>query len=188
MKEVKPEFNKCKLIKKLVEIASGFEDIGIRSRKRPIPELKKIYAKLCKIFTSASLQSIGEVLGNYDHATTLHAINTFDNLFDSKGLDLLDLYKELFDKLNKEKSLLLEAEVKGELPLTITELHQKFRISLIKIIEKGHSIINRKEERIKQLEPLLKELLEITDPSKEIDDFSQYFSLRATINSILLKK
>lgn len=185
-----PEQKKCERIKKLVEVASGFENIGQRTRKRPVPELKKIYSKLCKTFTSASLSTIGQSLGGYDHATALHAITTFDNLLESNGLDCLDLYKELFDKLNKEKSLLAEAEGKGEIPLTIPELHQKFRISLIKIIEKGHSIINRKEERIKKLEPLLEELLELTDPAnpKERNDLSKYFSLRAKINSLLLKK
>ena len=182
-----PEQKKCERIKSLVEIASGFDDIGKRTRKRPAPELKKIYSKLCKLFTSASLATIGESLGGYDHTTALQAIITFDNLLESNGLDYLDLYKELFDKLNKKKSLL---EGKGEIPLTIPELHQKFRISLINIIEKGHSIINRKEERIKKLEPLLEELLELTDPAnpKERNDLSKYFSLRSEINSLLLKK
>lgn len=184
-----PEQKKCERIKKLVEVASGFENIGQRTRKRPVPELKKIYSKLCKTFTSASLLTIGQSLGGYDHATALHAITTFDNLLESNGLDYLDLYKELFDKLNKEKSLLAEAEGKGEIPLTIPELHQKFRISLIKIIEKGHSIINRKEERIKKLEPLLEELLKLTDPTIEEEiNATKYFILRAKINSLLLKK
>lgn len=181
-----PEQNKCKRIKKLVEIASGFEDIGQRTRKRPVPELKKIYAKLCKTFTSASLQLIGESLGGYDHATALHAITTFDNLFNTNGLDYINIYKDLFDKLNKERSLLSEAEGKGEIPLTIPELHQKFRISLIKIIEKGHSIINRKEERIKILEEALEEAFIIIDPSKE-NYIDELLIARAKIKRALLK-
>ena len=181
-----PERNKCERIKKLIEITSGVEDAGKRTRKRPFPELKKIYCKLCKLFTFASLEVIGDVMGKYDHATVLHAIKTFDNLQQTKGLDLAEIYDKVFNKLHEERTSLSEAEGKKEIPLTIPELHQKFRISLIKIIEKGHSVINKKSSRIEELEDLLQEAFEIIEPDKEAS-LEDIYSLRAKIKRTLLK-
>jgi hypothetical protein len=181
-----PERNKCERIKKLVELASNCEDVGKRTRKRPFPELKKIYAKLCKLFTLASLEVIGDVLGGYDHATALHAINTFDDLISSNGLDLLEVYENVFKKLTEERKALSEAEGKGEVPLTVHELNQKYRISLIKIIEKGHSIINKKDDRIKVLELLLNESFELTNPDFK-RSLEELYSFRARLKRELLK-
>lgn len=188
MKELNIESKKCKKIKKLIEEASGIKDIGIRSRKRPVQEFKKFYCKLCKIFTKASLQTIGETLGEYDHATALHAIKTFDNLSETNGLNYSETYFELFERLKKDKSILRQKDE----PVHFSNLkdQEEFRISLIKIIEKGHSIINRKEEKVNKLEDLIKNLLELTDPAnpKERSDFSKFYSLREEINLFLSKK
>lgn len=178
---------KCKLIKSLLQSLSGIEDIGFRSRKRPYPEVKKIYCKLCKKFTTASLSVIGEVLGNYDHATALHAINSFDDLYDTNGLDHSELYEEAKERLQEEMNALSELESSGkEIPETIFELHQKHLISLIKIIEKGHSIINKRQEQIHNLKELVERAFEALDPKKEIDN-EELFSLRTEIKRTLLK-
>lgn len=188
MEEINIEAIKCKKIKKLIEETSGINDIGIRSRKRTIQEFKKFYCKLCKIFTTASLQAIGETLGEYDHATALHAIKTFDDLSETKGFTYFESYVEIFEKLKTDKTLL---QYKSK-PVHFSNFksQEEFRISLIKIIEKGHSIIHRKEEKFNKLEDLIKNLLELTDPAnpKERSDFSKFYSLREEINLFLSKK
>lgn len=150
-----PELNKCKRIKLLIENASGVQNIGERSRKRPYPELKKIYSKLCNEFTFAPLEIIGEVLGNYNHATIIYSINTFEDLADNNGLDFLEVYKIVFNQIQQERKDVHEFQTKKKVPPTASEVNQKFRISLIKIIEKSHSIINKQKLRIEELEKLL---------------------------------
>lgn len=97
---------KCKKIKSIIENVYGIKNIGLRSRKRPYPEIKKVYSKLCKTYTNASLCVIGEVLGGYDHATISHSINTFDDLYDYNGLDYIDLFLEAEEKVKEQNNLL----------------------------------------------------------------------------------
>lgn len=138
---------KCECIKRLVEQAASVQDIGNRTRTRPFPELKKIYSKLCKIFTSASFEVIGEVLGGYDHATIMHAVRTFDDLHESNGLDCLLVFEEVFLKIKDNKNLLKKPRRKPADP--------NAKISFIKLVEKYRSIIRKKDARIEALEQFI---------------------------------
>jgi len=102
----------CKNIKNIIERISGTLDIGIKSRKRPIPDLKKIYCNLCKKHTNASLNTIAKSLNqNYDHSSVMAGIKEINNLIDVNQFLLFKLYKkcdiavEEFIELNqKEKT------------------------------------------------------------------------------------
>lgn len=142
-----PDRYKCERIKKLVEEAASVDDIGKRTRHRPFPELKKIYSKLCKIYTQASFQVIGDVLGKYDHATILHAVKTFDDLQESNGLDCLLVFEEVFLKIKDNKNLLKKPRRKPADP--------DAKVSFIKLVEKYRSIIRKKDARIKALEQFI---------------------------------
>lgn len=54
--------------------------IKLRTRKRAIVEPRQIAMHLLKRNTKHSLSQIGKMLGNYDHATVLHASKTVINL------------------------------------------------------------------------------------------------------------
>lgn len=156
------EKQKCIRIKKLVETISKVSDIGKRTRKKPFPEYKKIYAKLCLQFTKSSLQVIGDVLGGakpYDHATIIHAHDSFNDLFSTNGLDLPDIYKKAVIQLNKEKDLFKELD-NEEIPLSLFKLNQSNRIKLFKIITKSHSIINKQQQQINFYKNKFEELLQ----------------------------
>lgn len=87
----------CKVIKTRIEALSGIKDIGIKSRKREIADLKSIYCKLAKEFAVVSLENIGSALRDkYDHASVSHNINKFDHL----GPQLM--YYDIYDILSKE--------------------------------------------------------------------------------------
>lgn len=87
----------CKVIKTRIEALSGIKDIGIKSRKREIADLKSIYCKLAKEFAVVSLENIGSALRDkYDHASVSHNINKFDHL----GAQLM--YYDIYDILSKE--------------------------------------------------------------------------------------
>lgn len=93
--------HKCDLIKYLVEKHSGFKDIGIKSRDDKLPDLKKIYCKLCKEHTKASLKTIADSLSYcYNHASVLYNINKFDDLLETNQLHHVQVYNSVSEVLN----------------------------------------------------------------------------------------
>ena len=92
-------------LKKLIEGLSDIENIGIKSREAPIPDLKKIFCKLAVKYANPlnyPLKSIGMCLGNnYDHSSVIAAVKAFDNLYERDQLRFSYIY-ELLDKSLKQ--------------------------------------------------------------------------------------
>ncbi len=63
------------------------KDIQTKSRKREVVQARQIAMYLARKHTKNSLSSIGEQIGNRDHATVLHACKTITDLLDiDKGI------------------------------------------------------------------------------------------------------
>jgi len=91
---------KCQRIKFLVEQFSGIKNIGGDSRLPVIADMKKIYCKLAKETTNASLETIGFNLnGKYTHASVLNAIKNFDDLYPTKQLNKREIYIEILEAI-----------------------------------------------------------------------------------------
>ena len=179
---------KCRQIKTLLQSLSGIEDIGKRSRERPYPEYKQMFCKLCKEFTKASLSMIGEVLGGYNHATALHNYKKFDDLLETHGLDNLRIYIEAKDLISKQFISFEQTSILSKnSPEELLQLQAKNRIALIRVIEKSHSVINKKDCLIKSLEPLLRKAsLLLKNPTEE--NKQERLILSTTIIRTLSKK
>ncbi|MGD2113408.1 MAG: helix-turn-helix domain-containing protein [Acidobacteriota bacterium] len=103
--------DKCTRIKFLVQQFSGVPDIGMKSRKRIVSDMKKVYCKICKEKTKASLATIGRALnGTYDHASVLHSIKEFNKLYETNQLTSPEVYEQVIEALDEIKEL----EVKEE--------------------------------------------------------------------------
>lgn len=178
----------CLEIKSLLERLSGVENIGVRSRKRFIIDLKKTYYTLCQEFTTASLKVMGKTLGDYDHSTALHGIRTFENLYGAPDFNCNEIYKGakaiLMDKQEAVQRLLNAS--KKDVPLSIPEIKIKHLIALINISEKAHSVITNKALRIRALESVLRDAqIFIEDPNpKEVETF---YKIKNKIKFALLK-
>jgi hypothetical protein len=101
----------------VLEEVSGITGIPIdvlkmKTRKREIVTARFFYFKRAKLFTKASLQEIGNLVGK-DHATVMHGLYVVDNVHEVKAE-----YNKLFsiniskpEKITKEtKSLLIGKE------------------------------------------------------------------------------
>jgi len=65
----------------------SIRDIQTKSRKREVVQARQIAMYLARKHTKNSLSSIGEQIGNRDHATVLHACKTITDLLDiDKGM------------------------------------------------------------------------------------------------------
>ena len=96
----------CRNIKKLIEQKSGIDNLGVRTRKGKFPAYRFVYFKLCRKFTTVSLETIANYVNLSNHATVIYGINKYDELQGSKFLsDAESCYKEinelLTNKLNK---------------------------------------------------------------------------------------
>lgn len=67
-------------IKRYVENYFNVDDIGVISRKRPLPYLRWANYKIAKTYTKKTLEEIGNACGGRDHATVVHALKTYDPL------------------------------------------------------------------------------------------------------------
>ena len=71
-----------------------------KTRKREIVELRQKAMSLSKIFTGASLATIGQEIGDKDHATVLHACKTVNDLIDTDK-SYKGSYTNLYIKIGK---------------------------------------------------------------------------------------
>lgn len=138
----------CFFIKKRIEELSCVKNIGERNRKWPMPDLKFIYSKLCRDYTVCSLDKIGYFLGEYDHATILHHINKFDDLFYAGQLKVLDIYNKICIELDRKDHHKLVYSKNNY-------LKTKNKLSIFKIIDKSNSIIKRQRTEIQKLKDLI---------------------------------
>ncbi|MBP5716273.1 MAG: chromosomal replication initiator protein DnaA, partial [Bacteroidales bacterium] len=90
----------CEAILQQVIGAYGVDmkSINSKSRKREIVWARQAAMSLCKKYTTQSVSRIGQVIGNRDHATVLHALKNVD--------DLLETEADFREKYRKVESLL----------------------------------------------------------------------------------
>lgn len=120
--------DQCTRIKFLVQQFSGVSDIGIKSRKQVISDLKKIYCKIAKDKTKASLSIIASCLREgYNHASVLHSIKKFDNLYSTKQLLHIDVYKKTVESIDELKELDMIEESTSKLIIEFTTFLEWFR-------------------------------------------------------------
>lgn len=79
----------------LPEINGKIRELSSRIRKRELVELRNIYCYLAKQM-GYTLYVIGRSLGNRDHTTIIHNINSFKNLIEQN-----DLFREKYNTILK---------------------------------------------------------------------------------------
>ena len=98
------ESEKCLHIKNLVESFSKVLNIGTKDRSNEVADLRKIYCKICKATTKASLRVIGSNLRpGFDHVTVMNNIKRFDELFFTNQLLFIDVYRLVLVELKREE-------------------------------------------------------------------------------------
>ena len=141
------------LVKKLVELQSGIKDLGIKSRKRYIVDVRYAYFKLCRTYIKKiSLEKIGNSV-NRDHSLVTHGIKQFDNLI---GLEFY-LANDVFNSVNARLKELQGHELDDMLLNVddICKINQYHRIRYINLVEKSHSVISIYIKKYKELEKKL---------------------------------
>ena len=100
------EEKQCEKIKLLVEEFSGLKDIGVKSMGANIPDLKKIYCKLCKTYTKASYKVMATTLRHgYNHSSALVAVKKFDDYFENDQIYRIDVFHsvaKVLDSMHKQ--------------------------------------------------------------------------------------
>jgi len=148
-----------RIIKIVVENVSGINDLSIKSRKRFYCDIRFVYFKLCDMYKSAineSTTSIGKTV-NRDHATMLHGVKKFNQLYNTPTFLGSDVYVKCLTELYK-----LNVDIEN-VDNIIREYDVKmyYRIQHIKLTEKAHSVISNMQRKIDLLTSnnLVKKLL-----------------------------
>jgi chromosomal replication initiator protein len=68
------------VVTKYYELRAG--DMLSRRRPQNIAFPRQVAMYLCRMFTSHSLQEIGDAFGGRDHGTVIHACKTVENMMD----------------------------------------------------------------------------------------------------------
>ena len=107
-------------------------DLTSKTRKRTLVYQRTIAFKLCRVFTSYSLQEIGTEFKK-DHATVMHSLAQFDIHKDSyyfvNYMKIYNRYKENFDKLKQSKgSLAFMSEIEEVNELKRAFIQEKLKI------------------------------------------------------------
>lgn len=106
----------CTRIKFLVQQFSGVPNIGIKSNKRLITDMKKIYCKICHTETKASYCIIAEALRTgYNHASVINSIKKFDALHERKQLLKPEVYKLTLEAIGELKEIEIKEETTSQL-------------------------------------------------------------------------
>lgn len=69
--------------------------------KRYITDVRKCYFKLAKELTKLSFSSIAFFIGGRDHATAIHGIKTFDNLYKDPSFKARIIYDSVKEQLER---------------------------------------------------------------------------------------
>jgi len=95
-------------IKEDIEQIFNIEDIGTRSRKRDVVMYRYLYYKLCKLFTIATLEQMGQPIER-DHTSVIHGLRKYPDLIKYfKQVETVD--KWLQEKYTKEAAELIGIE------------------------------------------------------------------------------
>jgi len=109
------------------------------SRKREIVSARQISMSLCKKLTKCSLSKIGFEHTKRDHATVLHAVNTINDLIDTKDYNIIDSYSKALDLIYDWNDKRVDTLNK----LTLSQLRQKKYNLETQIAEINRQISNR---------------------------------------------
>ena len=97
-------------IKNIIQEESGLDNILKNTRKRNYVDARRIYYHILRNYHYLSLDKIGKLAGNRNHATVLHGLRNVDFLIKSDP-DVSNLFNRVSDRvlnLKSEKQLLLE--------------------------------------------------------------------------------
>lgn len=124
---------------KIVCIEEGISPASVVqvTRKREVVRVRQICMALSKIFTNASLATIGVELGNKDHATVLHSVRTVNNLCDSdprfRGA-YINLQMKIGRQVTKKTELLFVCSECGSSDITV-EIKKKIDVNTLRVVE-----------------------------------------------------
>ena len=173
---------KCERIKAIVEEVSGYPDIGVKARTRPYPELRKIYTKLCRLFSSAPLTLIGLVV-NSSHTMTVHNIAKFNELHESGGLDFLYVYDICLSLLQDEREKnAYDILVKNNVNIERVKLPTVFKPK----DQESDLIIAEKDNEIKRLKGIIQDINQAFSDGDALSK-EYVFELKSKIKSFVLK-
>jgi hypothetical protein len=111
-----------------------------RTRQREFYYPRLVYFKLCREFTSDSLESIGRSLG-YDHATVLNANSKFDI---HTGMGYFKKYDSVYHTLFKyiqDNFITVKTEKKTEVKC-VEDIQKIYRIKSFRMQDKFHRVIS----------------------------------------------
>ena len=104
------------------------------ARKREYVLARQISMTFSMKYTRKSLAVVGNMHGGRDHATTLHAVRTINNLIDTKNPETVELYNKTFELLKewtgknkdtfinkKEKTNMVKKFIKNKVPLEVRQ-------------------------------------------------------------------
>jgi chromosomal replication initiator protein len=74
-----------------------FRDIEHKTRRKTIKDARKIYCYQMKDKLNWSLKEIGVSIGNRDHTTIIHNIQTYRDLYETD-----DIFKDWADRIENE--------------------------------------------------------------------------------------
>ena len=154
-------------IKKTVEGFSNIKDISIKSREIPMPDIRYVYMALCRYLRNHiknySLKNVGKCI-NRDHASVLHGLKQFDNLYGNKSFKGNEVYQ-------KSLAFLLEYIDGSEVPEDIQKenIINHYRVRQIMLTDKYRQIINKQQRKIDYLSKndLLIKVSELEDTKLE---------------------
>lgn len=139
------------LVKVLVETYSNFNDIGIKSRKREISDLRFVYFSLCKQYCipKVTLSYIGSLV-NRDHASAINGITKCSILLGTPDFFGNKVYYEVEKRIIE----LISTDDENKILLTddINLVNQYWRLKHIKLIDKTHILLSKYIHKINALE------------------------------------
>ena len=178
------------IIKDLVELKSGVEDISIKSRK--LHEYRCIYFSLCKIFITSSGGSYEKIaqLVNQKHCSVNYGLKSLDIIIKKDGNTFIaNIYVECYDYLDQirksNKVDFLEID-SPDIVTTLIELKQFYSCKLLSIKEKENKAISKLEKKIEILtkNDFIKKVLALE--AQEIEELEQrfdvFFRVKAKLN------
>ena len=95
---------------KIIQEESGLKDILKDTRKRNYVDARRIFYHILRNYHYLSLDKIGKLSGNRNHATVLHGLRSVEFLMKS-DLSISDLFNRVSNRvlnLKSEKKLLLD--------------------------------------------------------------------------------
>lgn len=99
----------CSYIKRTVELAYDYSNIGTSIRRRVVTEMRCVYYALCKEYAEDYTSTkCGKVVFR-DHATVLHGLQVFKDQFNSEAWEI---HRFVYKKLTKELNILQYKEDK----------------------------------------------------------------------------